>query len=187
MLTSPSWTHELRLSMLFCKALNLGNAFFIIIIIEITSTGTTIINTIASDGLITNAIVIAPISIPGDRRHARSVCIIIFWICVISLVSLVISDPVENLSILLNENFCIFSNKSIRRSAPKFMAALAANHAPSTPPTAIHTATKTMTSPILVIYPTSWLAAPTLIIFDNSHGRIISPATSTSIKISPKI
>ena len=120
-------------------------------IIDTLSIGTTIRKIHASCGLITKAIIIAPIRIPGERRHALNVRIIIFCICVISLVSRVISEPVLNLSILLKENFCIFSNKSMRKSVPKFIAALAANHAPNVPPTAIITAPTTIHNPIVII------------------------------------
>ena len=46
--------------------------------IRTASTGRTIMNIAASFGLMTNAITIAPIKMPGERRHILSVIIIIF-------------------------------------------------------------------------------------------------------------
>ncbi len=58
----------------------------------------------ARDAFIINAIMTAPISIPGARSIMRSPIMITFCICVISFVSLVTSDPVLKLSILAKEN-----------------------------------------------------------------------------------
>lgn len=49
------------------------------------------------------------------------------------------------------------------------------------PPTAIHTTTAAIRSPVFKIYPVSLPATPLLMIRDMSFGSATSPATSVSI------
>ena len=100
--------------------------------------------TAASSRFIKNAIIIAPISMPGARSIIRSAIMIRFCTCVISLVRRVTREPVENRSISENE---IFLNASFRSPAPKLIAATDANHAPPTPPAIMMSAVRIMIMP----------------------------------------
>ena len=131
--------------------LNLGNAVFMISISAIIRSGMITISTAASSGFMANAMISAPISIPGALSIILSAIDTVFCRFVTSFVNLVISEPVENLSMLANENFCTFSNKSCLRSAAKFTEALIAKNAPITPPSIISRAVTTISAPIPII------------------------------------
>ena len=103
--------------------------------------------TAASSRFIKNAIIIAPISMPGARSIIRSAIMIRFCTCVISLVRRVTREPVENRSISENEKVWIFLNASFRSPAPKLIAATDANHAPPTPPAIMMSAVRIMIMP----------------------------------------
>ena len=130
---------------------------------------------------------IAPINIPGARSIMRSPIIIRFCIWVMSLVSLVTSDPVLKRSRLAKENFCTFRNRSFRRSAPKFMAAFEAKYAPPIPPSIIKKENTAITAPTPTMYPIFLSGAPTFMIFAIRAGRTTSPTTSRIIKSGPAI
>ena len=85
--------------------LNLGNAVFIMQASARIRSGIIITITSASSASVANAIIRAPINIPGALNIILSAIATRFCRLVISLVSLVTSDPVENFSILANENF----------------------------------------------------------------------------------
>ena len=98
----------------------------IIVPMAIASAGATIKMITAREAFIINAMITAPISIPGARSIIRSPIIITFCICVMSFVSLVTSEPALNPSILAKENCCTFRNRSPRKSLPKCIAAFTA-------------------------------------------------------------
>ena len=106
--------------------LNLGSATRMIRTMAMIKRGMTTQKTMARRQFITNAMISPPISIPGALSSIRSPMEITFCILVISLVSLVTREPVENFSILANENSCTFLNTSLRRSAAKFTDAFTA-------------------------------------------------------------
>ena len=110
---------ELRLSSFFCIAPNRGNAVFNSNPINTASIGITNANISASSLLIEQAIIIPPISIPGERIAIIRSILTIFCTCVMSFVRRVTSEPVEKLSIFLNEKFCTFSNTPCLKSALK--------------------------------------------------------------------
>ncbi len=121
-----SWILEFSLSILVCIMSNLGNAIRITMTSATRSSGITTPRMIASLAFISTAMIRPPISMPGARSIIRSAIMITFCIFVMSLVSLVTREPVENFSILAKENFCTFVNTSFLRLAAKLTAALTA-------------------------------------------------------------
>ena len=130
---------------------NRGKAVRMIIVITTIITGMMTRNILARPAFMEKAIIIAPISIPGALSIIRRAIIIRFCTWVISLVSRVTSEPVEKVSILVKENFCTFLKQSLRRSAPKLMDALEANHAPPIPPAIMTKAMMIMVIPVPTI------------------------------------
>ena len=100
-----SCTVEFSASTLVCILVNLGKPIFITMAIVAATIGIVTAKITDNDGLNDIAISSAPMKIPGERMHILNSIFIKFCICVISFVSLVTSDAVENLSILANENF----------------------------------------------------------------------------------
>ena len=82
-------------------------------------------NIIERSGRIVIAIIKAPISIPGERRHILSSMFTKFCSCVTSFVRRVTREPVENLSIFAKEYFCTLAKTSFLRSAAKLTDAFA--------------------------------------------------------------
>ena len=124
----------------------------------------------------------AAMSIPGARKAILKSIFIKFCIWVTSFVSLVTSEPVENLSILANEKVCTFSKTSCRRSAAKLTDAFAPKYEPPTPPAIIKTAHRII--PPITKRPLATVSVPSIcesITVPKSLGMITSPATSTSI------
>ena len=87
-----------------CTFANLGKPVLIMNDTDTIITGTATQKTIDSLGLIENAMISAPIIIPGALSSILIIMLIIVCICVTSFVSLVTSEPVENLSMFVNEN-----------------------------------------------------------------------------------
>ena len=139
------------MSIRVCITSNRGNAVRITHTMAISRSGMTTPRTTASLGFIMIAMIRPPISIPGARRSMRSPIAMTFCIFVISFVSLVTSEPVENFSIFAKENSCTFVNTSPRSAAAKFADALTAKYAPSVPPAIMHSARSTMISPFKMI------------------------------------
>ena len=117
---------EFKLSIPFCIRANLGIAIRIMKNIANARTGSITKSTDARLLFMENAIMIPPISIPGERTAIISPILVIFIICVISLVRRVIKEPAEKLSISLNENSCTLSNTAFLKSELKFTDAFIA-------------------------------------------------------------
>ena len=109
-----------RLSSFFCIARKRGNAVLNSRKTIPPSIGIIIRRIVASRAFIEHAIIIPPISIPGDRIAIIRSIRTIFCIWVMSLVRRVTSEPVEKLSMFLKENFCTFSNKPCLKSLLKY-------------------------------------------------------------------
>ena len=150
-LVNASCTVEFRRSILVCMISNRGNPTRMTHTMAMASNGTTTRKITASFALIRNAIMIAPISMPGARSIILSAIISTFCTWVISFVRRVTSEPVLNWSMLENENCCTFLNTSLLRSAAKLIDALAANQAPPTPPAIMMSAVITMVIPFPII------------------------------------
>ena len=101
-----SCTLSLRASYFLNSLLNRGIAFEVMMTMPMTSMGSTSRYTTESEGAIMLAIVRANISMKGLRTAMRIIIMKAFWILVTSVVSLVTSDEVENLSIFANEKSC---------------------------------------------------------------------------------
>ena len=103
-----SCTTRLTLSTFFCIFWNIGKPNFIIRA-TITMIIGSIIRSVADIlGLILTAITAATTKSAGPLTRIRSDIITTFWSIVISFVSLVVSEAVENSSIFLNEKLLIF-------------------------------------------------------------------------------
>ena len=151
-------------------------------------TGIVTASTSDSEGLRSTAIISAPIIIPGALSAILSSILTKFCSCVTSLVSLVTSEPDENLSIFPNEKLCTFLNISDLRSVAKLTDAFAPKYAPPTPPAIIITAVSTISSAVVILFPTvSVLSVPELITIASRRGMITSPITSTIIHNGPII
>ena len=178
---------ELRPSTLSCIIPKRGKPMRIIINKTANSTGIATARTTASDGRKAIAINKAPISMPGARKNIRRSIFTKFCICVTSFVSLVTSEPVENLSILANEKLCIFENTSRRTSVAKLTEAFAPKKAPPIPPAIINTAVRIISAQVPATYCQFPLFTPSFIIWDRNFGISTSPTTSTTIQNGPKI
>ena len=93
---------------MLCTAPNLEKPLVIINTTERIIKGIVTASTTAREGRRDIAIISAPISMPGALKAMRRVIFTMFCICVTSFVSLVTSDPVENLSMFANEKRCTF-------------------------------------------------------------------------------
>ena len=94
-LVSASWIPELRRSSFSCILVNLGNAVRSIRAMARLKSGMTTSMTTASLAFMMNAMIRAPTNMPGARSIRRSPIMITFWICWMSLVSLVTREPVK--------------------------------------------------------------------------------------------
>ena len=90
-------------SILVCIAAKRGKPREMISAMAQIKSGMTTASTSDRRRLIDSAMISAPIIMPGERRHMRSSVMMKFCIWVTSLVRRVISDEVENLSMLANE------------------------------------------------------------------------------------
>ena len=143
-------------------------------------TGTATRKTIASSALIEKDSTSAAIIITGALHAGRMPVDTEFWIVVTSLVSLVTSEDVLNLSVFANENSCSFWYSAFLSSAPRPCPARAAYFALPVPNIIARTAQNTISAPCWKMYCLSLFATPT-----STRSAIMNGTSSSSTTSMP--